>query len=161
MNIIAALIMHRVSNKLLMAIGALSWAGSSALMSAMNENSSYWAFVFPALVLSVVGADFEFTVTNMYVMSSLPREQQSVAGGLFNTVTRLSTNVGLGVSTAVFTSFGGPGSGGMQMHFRPYQSTFWVSMVGAGLGLFCLPFLTIKSQGAQKRKKLDEEKLER
>jgi MFS family permease len=70
-NVTAALIMHRVSNKLLMGVAAASLVVASALWSAISGSMSYWALSFPALIFSVVGADFQFTVTNMYVMSSL------------------------------------------------------------------------------------------
>jgi MFS family permease len=151
-NIVAALVMHRVSNKLLMIIGAVAYAISSALISAMPAGSSWWAFTFPSLLLSVIGADFEFTVTNMYVMSSLPSEQQSVAGGMFNTVSRVCSSMGFGISTAVFSGLSGSADGGLHAPFHAYQATFWVALAGAGLALFFLPFLTIESQGAKKKK---------
>lgn len=146
------MIMHRVSNKLLMIVGAVALVISDILYSVQSKDSSYWAFAFPALVLSVVGADFEFTVTNMYVMSTLPREQQSVAGGLFNTVTRLSSTVGLGVQTSIYNSLGGSAIGRGSQLYRPYQSTFWVSLVGAVVAVFLGSFVTIKKQGGKVEK---------
>ena len=151
-NFVAALIMHRVSNKLLMLIGAVAFVACDILLSVADKHSTYWAFTFPALILSVVGADFEFTVTNMYVMSSLSPKQQSVAGGLFNTVTRLSATVGLGVQTSVYTRLGGSASGAGSQLFRPYQSAFWVSLTGAVVALFLVPFLTIGRQGGKPEK---------
>lgn len=148
-NIIAALTMHRVSNKLLMVIGAVCFALSNVLFSVAQEDNSYWEFFFLALTLSVVGADFEFTVTNMYVMSSLPSEQQSVAGALFNTMTRLTTTIGIGIQTSVYNSLGGSAFGKGAQLYRPYQSTFWVSLAGSVLALFLVPFLTIKRQGVK------------
>ena len=71
-NVVAGFIMHIVSNKLLMSIGALAYCGCFALLSAMPANGLYWAFAFPALCLSVVGADFQFTVTNVRLPLSLP-----------------------------------------------------------------------------------------
>jgi hypothetical protein len=154
-NAIAGLLMHRISNKLLVSIGAMCYVLAFALLSLMQEDSSYWAFIFPALCLSVVGADFEFTVTNMYVMSSLPVAQQSVAGGLFNTVMRLSSSVGFGVSTAVFNGMDGPSSGGGQLSsdYAKYRATFFVALAASGLSLFFLPFLTIKSQGGRSQER--------
>jgi predicted MFS family arabinose efflux permease len=148
-NTIAGLLMHRISNKLLVSIGAVCYVSAFALLSVMQEDSSYWPFIFPALCLSVVGADFEFTVANMYVMSSLPVAQQSVAGGLFNTVMRLSSSVGLGVSTAVFNGVDGSASEGGQLSsdYAKYRATFFAALAGSGVSLFFLPFLTIKSQG--------------
>lgn len=149
MNIIAALVMHRVSNKLLMVIGAISFVVSNVLFSVAQKESSYWDYYFLALLLCVVGADLEFTVTNMYVMSSLPSEQQSVAGALLNTMERLAATIGIGIQTGVYNSLGGSAFGKGAQLYRPYQSTFWVSLAGAGLTLFLVPFLTIKKQGVK------------
>lgn len=150
-NIIAGLLMHRISNKLLISAGAICYVSAFTLLTVMREKSSYWAFIFPALCLSVVGADFEFTVTNMYVMSSLPVAQQSVAGGLFNTIMRLSSSVGFGVATAAFSGVDGSASDGHQLSsdYGKYRATFFVALAGSGLSLLLLPFLTIKSQGGR------------
>jgi Na+-transporting methylmalonyl-CoA/oxaloacetate decarboxylase beta subunit len=58
-NIVAGLILHRVSNKLLTGIGALSY------LATMKEDSSYWAFIFPSLIFCVIGADLQFNVANV------------------------------------------------------------------------------------------------
>lgn len=144
--------MHKVSNKLLMIVGAVALVICDILYSVQEKHSSYWAFAFPALVLSVIGADFEFTVTNMYVMSTLPSEQQSVAGGLFNTVTRLSATVGLGIQTSIYNSLGGSAFGSGSQLYRPYQSTFWVSLAGAVVAVFLASFVTIERQGSKNKK---------
>lgn len=149
MNIVAALVMHRISNKLLMVIGAISFVVSNVLFSVARKESSYWSYYFLALLLSVVGADLEFTVTNMYVMSSLPSEEQSVAGALLNTMARLASTIGIGVQTGVYSSLGGSAFGKGAQLYRPYQLTFWVSLAAAGLALLLVPFLTIKRQGVK------------
>ena len=150
-NITVGLLMHRVSNKSLISVGAICYVSSFVLLSVMPEHGSYWAFIFPALCLSVVGADFEFTVTNMYVMSSLPGAQQSVAGGLFNTIMRLSSSVGLAISAAVFNGMNASRSDGGEISsdYTRYRATFFVALASVGLSLFLLPFLTIKNQGTR------------
>ena len=69
-NIIAALVLHRVNNKILTGIGALAYLCSAILLATMKQESSYWGFIFPALLLSVIGADLQFNVAN--VSSSPP-----------------------------------------------------------------------------------------
>ena len=64
-NIIAGLILHRVSNKLLIGMGALAYLGSSLLLAVMKTENTYWAFIFPSLLLSVIGADLHFNVANV------------------------------------------------------------------------------------------------
>jgi nitrate/nitrite transporter NarK len=69
-NIVAAFILHRVSNKLLMGIGAVSYTVSFLLYSLNKTKYSYWPMIFPALLLAVVGADFQFNVTNVRIFNS-------------------------------------------------------------------------------------------
>lgn len=64
-NIVAGLILHKVSNKLLTLIGAVCYTISFFLLALQKSDSSYWAFTFPSLILMVVGADLEFNVTNV------------------------------------------------------------------------------------------------
>ncbi|KAK5263904.1 hypothetical protein LTR96_010779 [Exophiala xenobiotica] len=149
-NVLAAMIMHRVSNKLIMAVGAVSQTIACALLSATSNSISYWALTFPALLFSVLSQDLEFTVTNMYVMSSLSNDEQSVAGGLINTVIRLVATVGLGIQTSIYNSTGGSAEGAGAVKYRPYQTTFWVALAGATLAIFLVPFLTIGRQGVHK-----------
>lgn len=88
-------------------------------------------------------------------MSSLPSEQQSVAGGMFQTATRLVSTVGLGVATTVFSSAGGStvaGQDGIRPSWHPYRAAFWVSLVGAVLGLLITPWLKLGTQGGRSSK---------
>jgi MFS family permease len=150
-NVLAAMIMHRVSNRLIMIIGGASAVVACAFFSAIYTSISFWALAFPGLLFSVLSQDLEFTVTNMYVMSSLPRDQQSVAGGLFNTAVRLIATVVLGIQTSIYNAAGGSAEGGGALKYRPYQVTFWFSLGAAVLGMFFVPFLTIGRQGERKK----------
>ena len=148
-NIVAGLVLHRISNKLLMFIGTIANTVAVLLFALNRESSSYWWFCFVGFTIIVIGADFEFNVANMYVMSSMPVSQQSVAGGIFQTAARLSTSVCFGISTAVFNavkkdpnmpSYWDPAT-------QPYTATIWVSLAFAILSVCLVPFLTIGTQG--------------
>jgi len=164
-NIIGALIQHKVSNKLLMGIGAFAYVISFVLIAAQRSGDLYWEFSFPGLCLIVVGADFQFVVTNvsslrifldpnlqrqMYVMSSMPPDKQSIAGSLLQTLTRLSQAVGFGIATAIFDAVEqNPSTSGYYANdpIEPYVSTFWFAAGMAALGVVLVPFLTIGTQG--------------
>lgn len=64
-NLVAALIQHKVSNKLLVAIGACAYVASFLLAAVNRHGYTYWALIFPALCLCVIGADFQFIVANV------------------------------------------------------------------------------------------------
>ena len=148
-NLVVALTMHRIDNRVLIAVGTAAFVAFNTLLSASSEHISYWALTFPALILSTIGADFQFTVTNVYVLSSMPVEQQSVGGGVLVTMSRFASTIGLGVQTSIFTAAGGAASGPGALHYRAYQTAFWVSLVGSGTALLLLPFVTLGAQGAK------------
>jgi len=64
-NVVAGSILHRVNNTVIMAVGAVCYLSANLLLSLMKADSVYWAFAFPALILNVVGADFQFNVANV------------------------------------------------------------------------------------------------
>lgn len=149
-NVIAGLVLHTVSNKLLIGIGAAAYTVAFLLIAVQRSGDSYWAFTFPALAIVVVGADLEFNVANMYVLSSLPKSQLSIAGSIFQTVTKLSVTIGLAICTAIFRSVSeNPATSGYYAHdpFEPYAAAFWFAMACTFISVLLVPFLKIKTQG--------------
>ena len=150
-NIVAGLVLHRVSNKLLMYVGTIAYVIAFLLFSVNRYTSSYWDFCFTAFVLMVVGADLEFNVANMYVMSSLPPSQQSIAGGIFQTVTRLCMTVGFGITTALFNAV--QESSSMSSYWdratQPYAATFWFATACSIVSVLLVPFLSLTTQGGK------------
>lgn len=151
-NLVAALIQHKISNKLLVGIGSLAYVISFLLAAVQRHGDSYWAFSFPALCICVIGADFQFIVANMYVVSSMPANRQSIAGSLFQTLTRLCTAVGYGIATAIFNAVQkNPAKSGYYAYnaVEPFAAVFWFSAAVAAIGVFFVPWLTIGTQGNQ------------
>jgi MFS family permease len=150
-NIFAGFFLHRISNKILMFAGASAYAIANLLFALNTYDSSYWAFCFPGLVILVIGADLEFNVANMFVMSSMPASQQSLAGGIFQAVTKLCVAVGFGIATVVYDA--------AELHpylsnywdepTRPFAAVFWTSFAFSALSIALVPFLTIGTQGGQ------------
>ena len=157
-NIVAGMVMHRVSNKALMIIGASAYTISFLLLGLNTYTSSYWAFCFPSLLLAVVCADLEFNVANLYVASSMPAHQQSIAGSLFQTVTKLCQSVGFGIGTAIFNAVGRTAKSGgrWDVATKPYSAVFWFAVAASGLSVVLAWFLTIGTQGG-KAKEVEEE----
>lgn len=59
------------------------------LFAVIDPSASYWAFGFPSAIVAVFGADFVFPSGTLFVAKvSLPHEQ-SLAGGLFQTLTQV------------------------------------------------------------------------
>ncbi|KAL4866051.1 hypothetical protein BDV12DRAFT_187674 [Aspergillus spectabilis] len=145
-NFICSLILHRVSHRVLMGVGAISYLASFLLLALLQPiRYYYWAFIFPSLLLAVVGADLQFNVANSYVMSSLPREQQSLAGGILSAVNKLLSNIALSISTAVYYA-GTNAAQSDENELAGYRAAFWMLVAIAGVNLLLVPFLKIEKK---------------
>lgn len=139
----------------------------------------------PALALMVVGADFEFNVCNMYMLSGRSSSDQSVSGGILQTITKLCSTIGFGLAIAIFTAAQNrpPSTPGHQpcqyppfvpsnephrhalpscspAPAKPHSAVFWYCTAAAGLSLSLVPFLTIQTQGRGPAKELFKRKAE-
>jgi hypothetical protein len=86
----------------------------------------------------------------MYVLSSLPKAQQSTAASIFQTITKLAVTVGFGIEAAVFNSVDAkPAKTGYYANdaYEPFAVVFWAAAATTSLSLFAVPFLRIKTQG--------------
>lgn len=158
-NVVAALVLHRISNKTLMFVGTSAYVIGCLLLALNLQTDSYWAFCFPSFLLLVIGADLEFNVANMFVMTSLPPHKQGVAGSIFQTVDKLATTIGFGIATAIFNAVQEkPRLGSYYKHAeatQPYSATFLFAVAAALLSLLCVPLLTIGTQGGAEKDSVD------
>ncbi|KAM5539739.1 hypothetical protein V8D89_006552 [Ganoderma adspersum] len=104
LNVIIALIVARVSLVYLATIGTLLTATSNLLFALIDPAASYWAFGFPAAIITVFGADFFFSTGTLFIARACKPHEQSVGGALFQTLTQLGTAFGLAISTVVFNA---------------------------------------------------------
>ncbi|KAK0453219.1 putative efflux transporter [Armillaria borealis] len=101
-NFIVAFVAGRVPFIYFMVSGMTLTSTASLLFALINPSTTYWAFGFPAAVLSVIGADFVFAAGTLFIAKvSLPHEQ-SVMGAVFQTMTQLGTSFGVTLSTVVY-----------------------------------------------------------
>lgn len=67
-------------------------------------HTTYWAYGFPAMVLSVCGADTIFPVLTLFVAKTLPPEDASLGGALITAVGQIGRAIGLAIATAAQTA---------------------------------------------------------
>lgn len=58
-------LMSRISGTIIIAIGGFGYLIGAILLIFIKQTSSYWMFLFPALCITVMGADFQFIVANV------------------------------------------------------------------------------------------------
>lgn len=85
-------------------MGTALTATANLLYGVINPAAPYWAFGFPAAIVSVFGADFVFASGTLFVAKVCMSHEQSVGGAMFQTMTQLGAAFGLAITTIVFDS---------------------------------------------------------
>ncbi|KAK7677746.1 hypothetical protein QCA50_019298 [Cerrena zonata] len=101
-NIFIGLLVGKIYGIVLISVGCLCTGLAGLLYAVINPDAVYWAFGFPAAIIAVVGADFVFAAGSIYIAKLALPHEQSLAGGLFQTMAQLGTSFGLAITTIVF-----------------------------------------------------------
>ncbi|KAI0008098.1 MFS general substrate transporter [Xylariaceae sp. FL0662B] len=145
---LVGLIMHRIPGTVILAVAAFSLVASNLLLVFLRQGGGYLIWIFPSLMLSTLGMDWTMNVGSLYILYSLPLKQHSVGASLLQTTSRLAVPLGMGVTTAIWSSYNGKGG-----PFNPelaYTNTFITTTALASLSLFLVPFIHIGKQGHSK-----------
>ncbi|KAM0700504.1 hypothetical protein Q7P35_012225 [Cladosporium inversicolor] len=114
--------------------------------------TTYWAFGFPAMCLSVLGADALFPALLLFTAQSLPKEDQALGGATINCVGQVGRAIGLAICTAVQVSVQeskesgpsavtGEGSVGNLAYLSGLRGAMWFSFGTAIAGFFVVAAL--------------------
>ncbi|KAK0650303.1 Drug resistance protein [Lasiodiplodia hormozganensis] len=136
LSTVGGLVMHLLPGKLLVVLAAAVQVICCLLFAIMPDNPNYWAYVFPAMVCATLGVDITFSVTNVFITTSMPRHRQSVAGALINTTLFLGIGFFLGVADLAVSSSAHLGVKGS------YKVAFWFGVACSGVA--CLMFSLVK-----------------
>jgi len=103
-NLIVALVVGKLPLAVFVVLGTLVTGSACVLFALIDPSATYWAFGFPSTCLVVFGADFVYAAGTLFVAKIVLPHEQSVAGGLFQTMTQIGTGFGLTITTIVFNS---------------------------------------------------------
>ena len=62
-------LVSKIPGKLIMGIGGVAYLVGAALQIFVRHDTSYWLLLFPSLCITVIGADFQFIVSNVCLRS--------------------------------------------------------------------------------------------
>jgi predicted MFS family arabinose efflux permease len=68
------------------------------------SDTIYWAYGFPAMVLSVFGADIAWPCLILFTSSALPQEDQALGAALVNAMGQIGRAIALAIATAIQTA---------------------------------------------------------
>lgn len=89
----------------MLAFGNLCVSVSCLLFAVpIPSDTTYWAYGFPAMVLSVFGADVAWPCLILFTSHALPAEDQALGAGLVNAMGQIGRAIGLALATAAQTA---------------------------------------------------------
>ena len=102
---IVSQLMARIPTYLMLVFGHVSVALANLLFAVpISPATTYFAYGFPAMILSVLGADTAWPCLTLFTSHSLPQEDQALGGALVNMMGLLGRTLGLAVATAIQTA---------------------------------------------------------
>ncbi|CEJ54381.1 hypothetical protein PMG11_00697 [Penicillium brasilianum] len=98
---LAAWLVPRLAAQWILAIGTCTILISNALMATVPVSQSYWAQVFPSVVLFAFCPDFVYTAGQIIASNSVRRHQQGIAGSIIGTLNLYGNSLGLGFASTI------------------------------------------------------------
>lgn len=149
-------LLARVPTYLLMTFGNF-FVSLSVLLFAVPipPDTTYWAWSFPAQILSVCGADTTFPCLVLFTSHSLPPQDQALGGALVNAMGQVGRAIGLAVATAIQTAVMADERGVSVEEAGSVEVGDWASLRGLraaewwnfGLGISALAVVLISFRG--------------
>ncbi|KAG4291284.1 hypothetical protein FPRO06_03170 [Fusarium proliferatum] len=153
--LVSSFVLRILNGRRLLIILCLGLLGSSILFSVipdtgMSNTFLSWAFIFPAMILAIVGLDITFNITNFIITTSLPNHLQAVGSLMITSLLYLGMAFWLGV-VEMATSAQKEIKGAENLDAtRQCQIGFWT---GNGLALV---LVAVKMQSAEADLTADE-----
>lgn len=137
-NIFAGFTMHLIPGRILISIGTLGFLGASIIWATISIDRNYFEGPFWAFILTVIGADLIYNISNRVTLSSLEKKLQSRGAGTFNTIIQLSSAVALGLnSTIIMSKYSNYGTSQQNndlpalLHAMKYSYYFGIALAGS------------------------------
>lgn len=156
LSIGGGLILHILSGKLLMSISGVGFLLCGLLFAVIPDQSDsgqsrtyiYWAYVFSAMVSATIGVDITYTVTNIFITTSMPRKHQAAAGALINSLLYLGIAFWLGIAELAVSSTVNSRGGDVSPR-QQYRIGFWVAVGLAGFAIFIMATIKLGKASAE------------
>ncbi|WPH02289.1 Hypothetical protein R9X50_00515100 [Acrodontium crateriforme] len=132
-SILEGFILHLVPGRVLLVISGLGAVGSQLLIALVPAGGNYWAWIFPATILSTIGIDLSTILMTVFITTTFPTAQQGLAGGLINSILQLGVALVLGLTdilqSATVEQVG---------LAKSYKYTFWFGVTAGAVSFVLL-----------------------
>jgi len=147
---VAAFLANRVGVKSIMLVGMGLLGVGLVFFTQVSVGGSYWADLFPGLLLIGVGMPFVFVPVTIAAVAGVSHDQAGLASGLINTSQQIGGALGIAVLSAIASSVTtdaiGSGTPQPEALVDGFTTAFWVAAVGAALGVAAIAVFVRQSE---------------
>ena len=130
-SVLEGFILHLVSGRVLLIISGAGALGSQLLIALIPiSGGNYWAWIFPATILSTIGIDLSTILMTVFITTTFPTAQQGLAGGVINSVLQLGVALTLGLTDIIQSKT--VDDVGLA---KSYKNTFWFGVAAGAVSL--------------------------
>lgn len=139
----SGVILHLLPGKLLIVLSGISKVIAVLMFAIMPDNPNYWAWIFPAMLCEAACVDVLWTVSNVFLTTSLPKNRQGLAGALISLMLFLGGAFFLAIADVAKAQFV---LNGMDLKHQ-YKGVFWIGVGLAGVALIICLFMDLDKAG--------------
>ncbi|CAO1631973.1 unnamed protein product [Sympodiomycopsis kandeliae] len=99
-NVFTGLVMARLHGVILIALGCIGASVACVFYCILSPTTNYWSALFIVFLLSPA-TDLLFPVAQLHACNCVGPKKAALAGGMFNTVTRLASSLGLAITATI------------------------------------------------------------
>lgn len=132
-------ILHILPGRILLIMTATCKVLAVLFFALMPENPTYWAWIFPAMLSEAACTDVLWTVSNVFLTTSLPPHRQGLAGALISVSLFLGGAFFLAIADVAKGAFA---SAGMDLKTQ-YKNLFWLGVAFAAVAFVVCFFIKI------------------
>lgn len=126
MPFVGALLAKRDGRKIVLA-GLVIGASAMFIMRGLNLEASYWAFVWPRIVLGI-GLAMIFVPLTTVTLSIISRQEMGNATGIFNLLRNIGGSVGIAIAATLLARFSQLYQTSLVPHFNQYNPLFRIRL---------------------------------
>lgn len=137
--LLSAWLIPRLPAQYILAIGALCIIVATTLVATSPVDQTYWAQLFPAVILMAFCPDFIFTAAQIIASNAVKRHEQGIAGSLIGTIITYGQSIGLGFAGTVERY----AAGGSHDMVRSIHNALYFG-IGLGVAALALDLLFVR-----------------
>ncbi|KJZ79992.1 hypothetical protein HIM_00706 [Hirsutella minnesotensis 3608] len=139
LSILSGFILHVLPSYVLLIISGTSKVLAVLFFALLPDKPNYWAWIMPAMVFEAACVDVLWTVSNVFLTTSLPKHRQGMAGALISVTLYLGGALFLAIANVAREQFR---AAGLDLK-RQYKGVFWVAVGLSSVALVICLFIRL------------------